>query len=134
MWTHCVAILASDKDRVAFLKRVQGSDPEISEKLRTLLSEMEQVGIRDFKAAFDVICVGNKFCVTKEGRMGLVPPGSEVGDVVVIFEGASTPYLLRRAVSEEGELCWNLVGEGYIHGVMEGEGFEGTQRETFCLI
>ncbi|KAF2642492.1 HET-domain-containing protein [Massarina eburnea CBS 473.64] len=88
-----------------------------------------------------------RFCSTSEGRLGWAPSRAEPGDIVCIFDGADVPYVIRpkTAVQEiEGRLSlknwrrrllpsasresvvnppteYTLVGECYIHGVMEGE-------------
>ena len=48
--------------------------------------------------------------------MGLVPELTEPEDKICILSGASVPFVLR----EEGN-HWVLVGESYIHGIMDGE-------------
>jgi hypothetical protein len=61
--------------------------------------------------------LGRNFCVTSKGYIGLVPPKTEVGDKVCILFGGRTPFLLRDA----GGGKHVLVGECYIHGMMDGE-------------
>jgi hypothetical protein len=59
--------------------------------------------------------------------MGLVPELTELEDKICILSGASVPFVLR----EEGN-HWVLVGESYIHGIMDGEGvttFKASGRE-----
>jgi hypothetical protein len=60
-----------------------------------------------------------QFAVTRTGFMALVPSDSTVGDLVCIFQGAKVPHVLRKAAN--GKYC--LVGEGYLHGFMDGEAF-----------
>ncbi|PMD13761.1 hypothetical protein NA56DRAFT_585136 [Hyaloscypha hepaticicola] len=80
-------------------------------------------------------CSERKFCVTKGGYIGLVPPGSEVGDQIWVFLGAPTPYVLRRKapvnVHEKpfGELTFALVGECYVDEMMDGEILEKDEKE-----
>jgi hypothetical protein len=67
-----------------------------------------------------------RFCVTKEGRMAIVPPKTLPGDIVCIIKGARMPYVLREleeAAFLEGEeqQLYNLVGCCYVHGSMDGE-------------
>ncbi|KAI0491116.1 heterokaryon incompatibility protein-domain-containing protein [Xylaria cf. heliscus] len=67
-----------------------------------------------------------RLCVTKNGYMGLVPPLTHVGDLVCIFYGGDAPYLVRPqtspvAAKEIGVLRCRLVGECYMHGMMDGE-------------
>jgi hypothetical protein len=83
-----------------------------------------------FGVAFREICGGRKFCVMEGGRMGVVPPETRVGDQVRIVMGAQTPFVLRPAEGAgvggdgqgTGEKCYELVGECYVHGMMDGEG------------
>jgi hypothetical protein len=59
------------------------------------------------------------FFLTENGHLGIAPLGKlvEVGDVCCIIFGASVPFLLTPA--KEGR--HKLIGECYIHGVMNGE-------------
>ncbi|KAI0528367.1 putative heterokaryon incompatibility protein [Xylaria digitata] len=64
--------------------------------------------------------------VTERAYIGIVPPYSKVGDAVFIIPGAQVPFLMRRQadsedVNESGGRRWQLVGESYFHGMMDGE-------------
>ncbi|KAE9371102.1 HET-domain-containing protein [Stipitochalara longipes BDJ] len=75
------------------------------------------------KAIRDV-CGGRKFMVTKMGRIGVVPPETRVGDEVRIVMGAQTPFVMRPIEGSDEdyrEKCFELVGECYLHGMMDGE-------------
>jgi hypothetical protein len=86
--------------------------------------------------------LGRQFCVTEKGYMGLVPKTAGVGDAIVVLHSAGTPHVLRGPVTlycEDCEVdveCWRLIGEGYMHGLMDhtvsgiGEYFE----EEFKLL
>jgi hypothetical protein len=50
--------------------------------------------------------------------MGLFPADAREEDLVVVFDGAETPFVVRE-VGEEGDYV--LVGDCYILGLMEGE-------------
>jgi hypothetical protein len=56
---------------------------------------------------------------TERGYLGLVPQEAKRGDHVAILKGGRTPFIVRPRGSS-----WELVGECYIHGVMDGEGFD----------
>jgi hypothetical protein len=68
--------------------------------------------------------------------MGLVPRTARVDDVICLLEGAQTPFILRADKSyENGEqnTSWKLIGEAYIHGVMDGEAWPPPQIRTFLI-
>ncbi|OJD35303.1 heterokaryon incompatibility protein [Diplodia corticola] len=82
-----------------------------------------------------------------EGWMGLCPGGARVGDRVVVVEGVGVPFVVREVEGEEGEeeeeggegrgeRRWRLVGECYVHGIMDGEvmGMEGVPRVDVVLV
>ncbi|MCJ1379676.1 hypothetical protein MMC17_002778 [Xylographa soralifera] len=59
-----------------------------------------------------------RICRTEKGYIGIVPRTAEKGDSVGLFKGGAVPLLLR---SEDDK--WELVGDAYIHGIMNGEAF-----------
>lgn len=48
--------------------------------------------------------------------MGIGPSDSRIGGTVAIIPGGGVPYIIRQQGSS-----WVLVGESYIHGLMDGE-------------
>ncbi|KAK5991534.1 hypothetical protein PT974_09818 [Cladobotryum mycophilum] len=52
---------------------------------------------------------------------GLGPRDSEVGDKVCVLFGCTVPVILRPVKSEADNSMYQLVGEAYVHGVMDGE-------------
>jgi hypothetical protein len=58
-------------------------------------------------------------CITKKGYFGLVPPGTEPGDVIFIALGAPIPLILGECNEKSGH--YRLYGNAYIHGIMNGE-------------
>ena len=64
---------------------------------------------------------------TEGGFIGLGPPHCNPGDRVCILFGGEVPFVLRPVGG-----CYQLVGDAYVHGIMEGEalnmpGFKGTK-------
>jgi hypothetical protein len=57
------------------------------------------------------------FFVTKRGYLTLAPRYTKPGDLVCLIFGAEVPFVLR----PDG-LRYRLVGECYVHGMMDGEG------------
>jgi hypothetical protein len=74
---------------------------------------------------------GRKLALTRHGFLCLVPPLTEVGDIVCAFEHIRTPYLIRPVRTEMKSSTWtadiaekdvfSLVGQCYVHGLMYGE-------------
>lgn len=56
---------------------------------------------------------------TKEGYIALVPRETRKGDWIAICKGGNLPLVVRR----DGEQ-WMLLGETYVHGVMNGEAWD----------
>jgi hypothetical protein len=56
---------------------------------------------------------------TDKGYMGLAPYTAIVGDKVCLLKGAQFPIILRPEKDD-----WVLVGESYVHGIMDGEGWQ----------
>jgi hypothetical protein len=54
---------------------------------------------------------------------GLAPQGSKVSDIVCILLGCSVPVVLSRGSGENRSL-YKVVGEAYVHGMMDGEAME----------
>ena len=72
---------------------------------------------------------GHSFFTTTKAYMGLGSQAMKAGDVVVILAGGEVPFILRRA----GEF-FQLVGECYVHGIMNGEAVHKVaERETFQI-
>ncbi|KAL9602686.1 MAG: hypothetical protein Q9219_001676 [cf. Caloplaca sp. 3 TL-2023] len=72
-----------------------------------------------------------KFCITKKRYMGWCPFNAKAGDRVCILFGGQTPYVVR----QEGG-GWKLLGEAYLHGVMDGEvlGWRGGRMEEIRIV
>ena len=81
------------------------------------------------------VVTGRAFAVTEKGYIGLVPSGAMPGDLLCLFFGASVPFVLRpRADCRDGASSgtYSLVGEAYIHGIMDGEALDsGSERDIF---
>jgi hypothetical protein len=68
-----------------------------------------------------------KFCTTKRGFMALVPPETKQNDIVFVPLGAQAPFVIRyhgdgeNADTGKYRPVYKLVGECYVHGMMNGE-------------
>lgn len=63
---------------------------------------------------------GRKFFVTRQGLAGIGPGNTAVGHAVCVFNGGGVPFLIES--SKERNDVWRLLGECYVHGIMNGEG------------
>ena len=64
---------------------------------------------------------GRSFVTTREGHIGLAPLAAKAGDQVCILLGCQSPLLLR----SDDHGYHTVVGECYVHRVMEGEALLG---------
>ncbi|KAL8719248.1 MAG: hypothetical protein Q9225_003733 [Loekoesia sp. 1 TL-2023] len=68
-----------------------------------------------------------RLCITRAGRLGLVPETAREGDEILIIPGAITPFIIRM---DENDDSRRLVGDCFIRGLMHGEGLrKGDIRE-----
>ena len=80
-------------------------------------------------------CDGRRFFSTNGGRIGLGEPDTRPGDLICIFYGARTPFILRR---KGNGTTYTLIGETYVHEIMYGEAMQVrehglAQDEDFIL-
>jgi hypothetical protein len=68
----------------------------------------------------DVMSGRRRFVITKHGRLGWCPHTCQEGDVISVLAGGRVPFVLRKC----GENQYQLVGDAYIHGIMDGEAVE----------
>jgi heterokaryon incompatibility protein (HET) len=78
---------------------------------------------------------GRKFATTDKGYMAMVPPLCKSGDDICVIYGAKVPFAIRRCTGLD---MFELVGECYVHGFMDGEALhlhKNIDRETeFILV
>ncbi|KAI3324182.1 heterokaryon incompatibility protein-domain-containing protein [Xylariaceae sp. AK1471] len=55
------------------------------------------------------------------GHVGLVAGDTQKGDVLVLLQNCSAPYVLRKRFSNPLFTSYDLVGEAFIWGIMDGE-------------
>ena len=95
------------REDMLFLVRAQ----EIMEKLKHLKWR------NGFAAeAMSLACKGRRFYKSHKGFMGLAPDIAQEGDKICLVLGCCTPLIIRG-----GGPNFSLVGESYVHGVMDGE-------------
>ncbi|QKD62093.2 uncharacterized protein FOBCDRAFT_245448 [Fusarium oxysporum Fo47] len=74
------------------------------------------------------------FFVTGSGSMGMGPFSMKPDDIIVVLFGSPFCLVLR---SVQGTDWYNLIGDAYVHGAMDGEFVKGTKPDdyrTFTLV
>lgn len=63
------------------------------------------------------------FATLSQDRYAMVPTTAEMGDLVVVLRGCSTPMALRRTTSQDpaASATYQMIGPCFVHGVMDGE-------------
>ena len=108
----------------AFLRTcVMDRIPEFRHEPHTLIDRSgmsEELKVREIMARLNAI-ESRRFAVTRCAFMGLFPTETQKGDMVYGLLGADVPFVVRH-VDGVGNV---LVGECYVHGIMNGETVEG---------
>lgn len=78
----------------------------------------------DFLQRVQSVIWNRKLLVSKQGWIGIAPMAALEGDAVCILHGCSVPVVLRSMKGPRGEMFWYLIGECYVHGMMDGEAME----------
>lgn len=86
------------------------------------VSMIEKAGVKD--PMFDRY--GRRLGRAANGYLCLVPAAAEVGDKVILARGGRVPLVVRE---DGGTGYWQLVGEAYVHGIMDGEAWEDKCKE-----
>lgn len=71
---------------------------------------------------------GRRLGRAANGYLCLVPAAAEVGDKVILARGGRVPLVVRE---DGGTGYWRLVGEAYVHGIMDGEAWEEDKCKEF---
>ena len=69
------------------------------------------------------IATERRFCMSESGRMGWIPKAGKEGDVISVLYNCLVPVLLR----PKGN-AYEVIGECYIHGIMDGEAVAAAQN------
>jgi hypothetical protein len=57
---------------------------------------------------------------TKHGRFGFTIKGVQPGDILCVFNSASTPHVLRRMTDRDNG-AYQVIGDAYVDGMMLAE-------------
>jgi hypothetical protein len=70
-----------------------------------------------------------RFSLTAKDRLGLMPRTSKEGDLICILLGGAVPFVIRPA----GKGTFKLLGDCYLHGVMDGEALKTDDPREIVL-
>jgi hypothetical protein len=82
-----------------------------------------------YKDHLSVMSPGRTIGLTGGGYLALLPKSVMAGDLVCIFLGCNVPLVLRRAQPRH----FILIGDCYVHDVMNGEVIEDLEKGTYQL-
>lgn len=92
--------------------------------------------VEDFHVAWSAVTADRTFVLTEKGYMGFAPVTSRPGDHVLLLPGGKVPYIMRECLCEpfiDDPAGYELVGDAYIHGIMQGEASDGSQLRLVHL-
>jgi len=76
-------------------------------------------------------CSNRKLFASERGYLGLGPAAVLPGDIIAAIFGLETPLVLRSV----GTDSYQIVGEAYVHGIMDGEAMKGSlSTGTFNIV
>lgn len=81
------------------------------------------------KKQYNTMAYGRRMARTEKGYLTLVPSQTEVGDSVAVCKGGQTPLILRCQPT-----TWELIGDSYVHGIMNGESFDSESCQEIHII
>ena len=77
---------------------------------------------------------GRKPFCSADGFVGLVPAHARKEDVIAIVDGADIPFVFRSHSEKGQDQYWQLIGEAYVHTIMDGEyAAKVTERDIFNI-
>ncbi|KAF8853762.1 HET-domain-containing protein [Acephala macrosclerotiorum] len=86
-------------------------------------------GVGSVEDAVWSACMFRRFLITGKGFLGTGPSNIENGDAIFVLKGGSMPFVLRK----KDEESWELVGDCFVWGLMDGEGVTG-ESQTVTLV
>ncbi|KAI0802186.1 HET domain-containing protein [Xylaria sp. FL0064] len=108
--------------------------PSASQQILATIRTLSTGGDSGLYAALSRnFCFNRTFFVTKSGRMGIGPSGTQSGDSVAVIFSGEVPYVFQRIKSG-----YDFVGESYVDGLMKGEAIllwkQGELAETMIQL
>jgi hypothetical protein len=94
--------------------------------------ETDKVNAYQYLWAISLAATGRRIFTTKGGYVGLGPLSMQPDDCVVLLSGGKTAYMLRKTKKAS---TFTFLGEAYVHGFMNGEGYQDDYTlEEFAIV
>jgi hypothetical protein len=58
---------------------------------------------------------------------------AKVGDRIALLQGGKVPYILRPKIGKDAG-CYEIIGDAYVHGIMDGDGWKPDHLEKIVLV
>ena len=106
-----------------------------TEKLMTINSRpkaiAEKVVVEYLHRVQAVVWMRRLMVTAERNTLGLVPAKAKKKDLICILAGLSVPVVLRKVDGDKlkGEFSYKLIGECYVHGMMDGEAWRVLQSK-----
>jgi len=114
---------------LALFYKPQSPLARLAHRIKELLP---RVDVQNCCRRLDIMRDKRPFRTRDRGLCGIGPRLTQPGDVVVLLLGARTPYVLRPR-GDRGFGCFEVVGEAYGHGIMDGEAAGGLVEEIHLV-
>ncbi|MCJ1383970.1 hypothetical protein MMC17_007084 [Xylographa soralifera] len=112
----------------AYLKTL-ASNEDVHALLTMETKDLKAANSQYYQASIAYTAPYRKFFTTTRGTIGLGPQSIRPGDSICIFRGGLVPFVLRKDGTRH-----RLVGEAYVHGVMDGQAiWRNTTFEEFHI-
>lgn len=89
---------------------------------------------RQLRVALQAALAGRRFGVTEKGYLGLFPGYVRAGDVVCVLRDFHMPFVLRPVEEDGVGGKFAVLGECYVHGIMNGEAVAEGEGREFVLV
>ncbi|KAI1412849.1 hypothetical protein F5Y13DRAFT_190056 [Hypoxylon sp. FL1857] len=108
---------------------------EFNERMTSAMSMVPQCTL---DPDMEKYALGRGFFTTKKGYFGLARMGAAIGDKIAVIRGSEVPFILRSSEEASGDQTWKIIGEAYVHEIMEGqvmaeEAVGNAKSSTICI-
>ncbi|KAF2132337.1 hypothetical protein P153DRAFT_429489 [Dothidotthia symphoricarpi CBS 119687] len=112
--------------------------PDVGAAIEPFRDVLDKAFHSNFYRELARITWNRKLIGTRSGYIGMAHNRCEIGDEIWLLAGGQVPYVLRPCdakphESNDSTPRYTFQGDCYIHGIMEGEFFEGKQQDEISF-